>query len=98
MATAKELQELEEASNKSADVAASALDESLKTVMSHLARIDRLKPKTADEATYQKLVPVLQEATRKNESVAALRANVQKLGAGAIVMLNDMAKLARNLV
>lgn len=98
MATAKELQELEEASKKSADVAAKALDASLKTVMSNINRIDRLKPKTADEATYQKLVAVVQEATSKNESIAILRANVQKLGAGAVAMLNDIAKLAGKIV
>lgn len=94
MATEKELQELEEASDKSAEIATAALDASLKAVMRHVKQIDRLKPQTADEATYKKLVAVVQASARKNESVAALRANVQKLGSGAVAMLNEMAKLA----
>lgn len=98
MATDKELQELEEASNASADVASAALDASLITVMSHVARINRLKPKTADEATYQKLIALVQNATRKNESIVTLRANVQKLGGSAVALLNDMAKLAGKVV
>lgn len=98
MATDQELQELEEASNASADVASAALDASLKTVMSHVARLNELKPKTADEATYQKLIALVQDATRKNESIATLRANVQQLGGSAVALLNDMAKLAGKVV
>lgn len=98
MASDKELQELEEASNASADVASALLDASLKTVMSHVARLNQLKPKTADEAIYRKLVALAQEATRKNESIATLRANVQKLGGNAVALLNDMAKLAGKVV
>lgn len=98
MATDKDLQELEEASNASADVASAALDANLKTVMSHVARINELRPKTADEATYQKLIAFVQDATRKNESVATLRANVQKLGGSAVALLNGMAKLAKKVV
>lgn len=98
MATAKELQELEEASNASGEIASAALDVNLKTVMSHVARIHQLKPKMADEATYRKLVALVQEATQKNESVAALRAKVAKLGESAVAMLNDMAKIAGKVV
>lgn len=98
MATAKELQELEEASNASAEVATAALDVSLKTVMNHIAGIDQLKPKMADEATYRKLVALVQDATRKNDSIANLRANVQKLGGSAVALLNDMAKVASKVV
>lgn len=98
MATQKELQELEEASNKSADIATAALDASLKAVVNNLKQIDRLKPKMADEATYKKLVAVVQESTRKNESIAALRASVQKLGTGAVGMLEEMARVAGKIV
>lgn len=98
MATDKELQELEEASNVSAAAATAQLDASLTTVMNHLTRIKLLKPKTTDETTYSRLIALLQDATRKNESIANIRANVQKLGGNAVALLNDMAKLASKVV
>lgn len=98
MATAKELQELEDASNASAEVATAALDASLKSVMAHIGRFQQLKPKVTDEATYRKLIALVQGATRKNESIATLRANVEKLGGSAVALLNDMAKMVGKVV
>lgn len=97
MATKKELEELEAASSQSAAFASSALDAQIKSIMNHVDRIDQLKPKTTDEATYQKVVAAVKDATRRNESAAELRANVQKLGSGAMAVLNEMARLARKV-
>lgn len=97
MATAKELQELEEASNASGELASAKLDVSLQAVMRHVARIDQLNPKMGDEATYRRLVALVQEATHRNESAAALRAKIERLGAGAVAMMNEMAKVATKI-
>lgn len=98
MATADELKALEEASDASAQAAATLLDADLKNVMKHLERLKQLKPKTADEATFRRLMGVLQHGTRRNESAAVVRANVQKLGSGAVALFNEMAKLAGKVV
>lgn len=98
MATVKELQELEQASNAAAEVATAALDASLRTVMIHIDRFKQMKPKVTDEATYRKLIALVQDATRKNESIATLRANVERLGGSAVVLLNDMVKMVGRVV
>lgn len=99
MATEEELQALEAASDASAAAASTKLNASLLTVRSCVARIEDLKPKNGvDEVTYQKLIALIQDATRKNESIAMLRANVQSLGSSAVALVNDMAKIAGKLV
>lgn len=98
MATPEELKALEEASNASADAASALLDADLKNAMKQLERLKQLKPKTADETTYRRLFEVLQQGTRRNESVAVVRANVQKLGSGAVALFKEMAALAGRVV
>lgn len=94
MPTPEELRELEAASEDAAAVASRLLDRELEAVMRHVSRLQELRPKTADEATYRKLISIVEECTNRNESVAALRARVEKLGSGAVALLRDVAKLA----
>ncbi len=99
MATEEELHELEEASEASAEAASAKLDARLRAIRSCVARIDDLKPKNGvDEVTYQKLVALVEDATRKNESIATLRANVQRMGSSAVALVNDMAKAVDKVV
>ena len=97
MPTEEELRELREASEISAQKARALLDEELTGVMEEVARIHELKPATADQQTYEKLVVVVQEATAKNHSIATLKENVEKLGKGAISLFREMAEIAKHL-
>lgn len=94
MPTPEELRELEAASEASAAAASRLLDRELEVVMRHVSRLQELMPKTADDATYRKLIAVVEECSNRNESVAALRARVEKLGSGSVALLRDVAKLA----
>jgi len=94
MPTPEELKELEDASDASADAASKLLDQSLRQVMANIDRLDELKPRTADEATFQRLIAVVRESTARNESIAQLHARVAKLGERAVGLLHQMAKIA----
>jgi uncharacterized coiled-coil DUF342 family protein len=98
MATEEELKKLREASEKSAAKAKALLDEEVKTIMNEVMRIDELKPQTADQETYDKIIKVVQEANNKNYSVAMLKENIEKLGEGAISLFKEMASIAKKLV
>lgn len=97
MATEEELKKLREASEKSAAKARALLDEDVKALMNELTRIDELKPQTADQETYDKIISVVQEATNKNLSIATLKENIEKLGEGAISLFKEMASIAKKL-
>lgn len=97
MATEDELKALREASESAATEARALLDDELKTVMDEVARISELKPETADDETYQKLIAVVQEATARNHSIATLKQNVQNLGEGAVELFKTMAAIAKKL-
>ena len=97
MATQEELEALRKASEKSSEKARALLDEEIKNVMDEVARIDELKPDTADQEAYDKLTQVVQEATSKNHSIATLKGNVEKLGKGAVSLFKKMAEIAKRL-
>ena len=91
MATEEELRQLREASSASAGKARDLLDEHIKSLMDNVNQMDKLKPVTADNATYEKLIAVVREATAKNHSIATLKANIQNLGEGAVSLAKDIA-------
>jgi hypothetical protein len=97
MATQEELEALRKASEKSAEKARTLLDQEIKNVMDEVDRIDELKPDTADQETYDRLIQVVHEATSKNHSIATLKKNVEKLGQGAVSLLKEMAEIAKRL-
>ena len=86
------------ASEKSAEKARELLDAEVKTVMDEVAKLDKLKPKTADEEAYNRLVNVISEATKRNESIATLKENVEKLGKSAVTLFKEMAKIAKTVI
>ncbi len=97
MATEEELRRLREASEASAASARVLLDEDVKTVMAEVGRINELKPAATDQATYDKIMKVVQEATSRNESIATLKQNVETLGESAVSLFREMAEIARSL-
>lgn len=97
MPTPEELEQLRNASDESARKARELLDLDVKTVVDEIARINELKPETANEEIYNKLVEVITEATNKNESIAILKENVEKLGDSAVSIFKEMAGIAKTL-
>lgn len=97
MPTDEELEKLRKASEESAKKARQLMDEEVKIVMEEVARIGELKPNTADQETYNKLIKVVKEATDNNESIATLKDNVKKLGESAVSLFKEMADIAKSL-
>jgi hypothetical protein len=97
MPTPEELEQLRKASEKSAEKARELLDAEVKAIMDEVARIGELKPKTADEETYNKLVEAVTEATNRNESIVTLKENVKKLGDSAVSLFKEMVGIAKAL-
>ena len=95
MATPEELEQLKKASEKSAEKARELLDAEIEAIMDNVARIDELKPTTADAETYNRLVEVVKGATNRNESTATLKENVKKLGSSAVSLFKEMAAIAK---
>lgn len=58
------------------------------------AEIDAITPGTEDLETYDQLIAVVKEASRKNQSQQALKSQIEKLGAVAL----EIAKRVPNLV
>jgi hypothetical protein len=57
------------------------------------AGIEKLKPQITDQATYDKLIKVVQEAAAKNESIAQIVDRVKGLGQGAVSLAKKIATL-----
>ncbi|HQT26139.1 MAG TPA: hypothetical protein PLK99_06015 [Burkholderiales bacterium] len=95
MATDEEIAQLREASNEAATQAEALLDDDIGAVMKEAGQIDKLKPATADEETYCKLIKVIQEATAQNQSIADLKANIMALGDSAVILFREMSRIAR---
>lgn len=59
--------------------------------------ITSLSPKTNRQETYQKLIEIVEEATRKNISQAELGAKIRSLGEMAITIAKNISGL-KNLL
>ena len=59
------------------------------------AEIDAITPDTTDMDTYNKLIVVVTEATRKNVAIADLRQTIREMGTVAIDIANKVPDLMR---
>jgi len=55
--------------------------------------LDALRPKVSDPATYDTLILIINEATQNNLSLADFQQRLESLGAGAIKLGKEVAKL-----
>jgi len=97
MATEEEARRIQEAAKASSAKARKLLDDEVAALMAVVTNIDKLKPEVTDEADYAKIRTAVEEATAKNQSVATLRQNLERLGKGAISLAKEMAKIASGL-
>ena len=59
--------------------------------------LERLRPKVTDEATYNHLISVVEESTRRNESLAQLKDRLEKLSSNVIRIGKEAVKLLKEL-
>ena len=59
--------------------------------------IEKLRPKVSDQATYNKVIAEVEQATRRNESVAELMQRVEGLGSSAISVAKEVADLVEDV-
>ncbi len=93
MATEEELRALREAADAADQHASALLDDELAGLMAAVGLLDELKPETASQEDYDRMIKAVQEATAKNHSIATLRQNLMALGSGVL----DLAKTAAGL-
>ena len=92
----KRKQELKRKSREAAARTDALLDEELALLLrASQVDLDALKPKVADQETYDRLIAAVGEATARNESVAALRERLQQVGAKAAGVARQIAGLLR---
>jgi hypothetical protein len=86
--------DLEKASQKSIEETdALLLDEYNTLKQATKSDLDALRPKVSDPATYDKLIPIINEATQNNLSLADLQQRLESLGAGAVKLGKEVVKL-----
>ena len=86
-----------EADAAAAKKAGELIDDDLEILMKEVATLKTTAaPQTADSETYAKIIAVVEQATRKNESIAQLKANLKKLGGTAVALVKDVAGKVRD--
>jgi hypothetical protein len=55
--------------------------------------LNALRPKVSDPALYDKIIPIIAEATQNNLSLAELQQRLESLGAGAVKLGKEVVKL-----
>lgn len=55
--------------------------------------LDALRPRISDPAIYDKLIPIINEATQGNLSLAEFQQRLESLGTGAVKLGKEVAKL-----
>ena len=55
--------------------------------------LNALRPKVNDPALYDKIIPIIAEATQNNLSLAELQQRLESLGAGAVKLGKEVVKL-----
>jgi len=83
---------------KQSEKAAMKADEILATDLEALKNatktdIEGLRPKVEDQETYDRLIAVVEESTRNNESLAQLKGRIEKLGATALSLAKSVVRL-----
>ena len=94
--TDEERKKMADAAARSRRKAQALLDTECEAIMKQVSRLQELKPQTADAATYKKLMDVVQQACRNNESVATLKQNVENLGEGAVKLFGEVVAVAKS--
>ncbi|MCP4582660.1 MAG: hypothetical protein GY839_13705 [candidate division Zixibacteria bacterium] len=59
--------------------------------------LEKLKPKIADQATYDKLIAAVNEATANNESLAQFKQRLEALGSSVLDISKEAMKLLKGL-
>jgi len=57
--------------------------------------LDRLRPRVSDTANYNQLIATVDEATRRNESLAQLRTRLEQLGTQALRIGKEAVNLLK---
>jgi parvulin-like peptidyl-prolyl isomerase len=57
--------------------------------------LERLLPRVSDTVTYNQLIAAVDEATRRNESLAQLKSRLQQLGRQAVRIGKEAVKLLK---
>ncbi len=90
----KKKERLKKISRESREKADAALSEELQALKEATdTKLEELRPRVTDEATYDKLIAEVKEATARNESLAQLKERVKKLGPVALCVLKESRKL-----
>jgi hypothetical protein len=55
--------------------------------------LNALRPKVSDPALYDKIIPIIAEATQNNLSLAELQQRLESLGTGAVKLGKEVVKL-----
>jgi hypothetical protein len=55
--------------------------------------LDALRPKVSDPALYEKILPIILEATQNNMALAEFQQRLECLGAGAVKFGKEVVKL-----
>lgn len=85
------LRELAKQSKKKAD---EELADALQTVKGMTrADLESLRPKVSNQEEYARLITAVEEATARNESIADLKARIEKLGPAALDLAKEVSKL-----
>ena len=89
--------QMEQASRRADEAAAELLHQSLQVLYDEVARLDEVRPQTADDETYNSLIAAVQDATARNQSIAELVNRVKALGEGAVALVKELATAAVRL-
>jgi hypothetical protein len=85
---------LEKASREAAEKATKELRQEVEALQQATAiDLERLKPQISDLKAYEKLIRAVEEATRRNESIAQLQDRVKKLGKKVVAVAKEAADL-----
>jgi len=57
--------------------------------------LEALRPKITDQALYDQLIALVEEATQKNMDLALLQQRLKTLGSGAIQLSKEVVKLLK---
>jgi hypothetical protein len=70
-------------------------DQELAVLKATSTNLEELRPKIADQATYDALISAVQASTAKNESLAQLKDRIEALGNEAVTLAQKVSGLIR---
>lgn len=85
---------LQEAANKSKQVADELLDADLQALKkATLSDMEVLRPKVSDKEAFEKLIGAVKESTSRNESMAQLKNRLEKAGGQVMQIAKESVEL-----